>query len=327
MANLVTGISGASALTENQFLRLLHAITQKSGVFDLASHWKVGVANPLSNKVVVPVGDGVFKFSGKTLHGYSTTDFEVTVSANNSGTNRISTIIAYLNIGATVNSDGSNILIFTSVDGTPDASPVIPTDTQISNAIGANKPFVRLSNLALPTGYSQIGASMITDVRPSCLFSFLGGLNLSEQTLIDTPDTAKANVVLKNNGSKSRLFIKGVSDTNPIEIQSIDEPVDDGGATSALDFGIKCHTVTLTTNKAITLSNVAVGKGVYLRFVQAGTGGYTPTFGSLPILWAGGAIPDFSDVVGQTDAIFLFCYKKVGSVYYFDGGSVAGQLA
>jgi len=63
--------------------------------------------------------------------------------------------------GDTLNSAGSNAVVLTVISG---SSATALTDAEISVALGSD-PFIRLANILVPLGASEITQSMITDVR------------------------------------------------------------------------------------------------------------------------------------------------------------------
>ena len=95
---------------------------------------------------------------------YSSTE-NVTITANASGNSRIDAVVLLIDTAETPNAAVTNVAKLGVVAGTPSASPTAPSDNDISTAIGASNPFLRLANVAVGSGVSEITNANITDMR------------------------------------------------------------------------------------------------------------------------------------------------------------------
>ncbi len=179
MSEFINIRSQATQLSEKQVSHLDIDLVNSSGVVNKSGgHWAVSQASPLAMKVLVAVGRGYFLDNGMVYSGYSDANKEVTISANGSGNPRIDMIVAYVNKSATPNADASNVLTFVAVAGTPASSPVAPSDSAIQSAIGAGNPFIKLAQIAVASGASNITDANITDKRSALSWAYQSyGLN------------------------------------------------------------------------------------------------------------------------------------------------------
>jgi len=89
----------------------------------------------------------------------------VTIDQNASGNPRIDAVVLYIDLAASPNADISNVAKLTKVNGTPAGSPTAPSDSDISTAIGASNPFIRLPNVTVASGATSIQTANIADTR------------------------------------------------------------------------------------------------------------------------------------------------------------------
>jgi hypothetical protein len=141
---------------------------------------KGGVINPETDLLTVePAGGGLnvdtgtgLAFIKKNANAYPvrvTTSETVPVDANSSGNPRIDSLVIYLDLAVIpdpLNSQGEDVLFYSVVAGTPDASPVAPNNSQIEAAIGASNPYLAISNIAVANGATGISNANITQVAP-----------------------------------------------------------------------------------------------------------------------------------------------------------------
>jgi hypothetical protein len=78
--------------------------------------------------------------------------------------------VLYIDLGASPNTDISNVAKAIAVQGTPAASPVAPLDAAIQTAIGASNPFIRLADVAVANGAVSIVTANILDQRAEVFF-------------------------------------------------------------------------------------------------------------------------------------------------------------
>jgi hypothetical protein len=79
------------------------------------------------------------------------------------------------------------------------------------------------------------------------------------------------------------------------------------------------HSITLTGNVTIALSNPTVGQAFCLVLIQGGAGSYTATWFTT-IKWAGGTPPTLTTTVGGIDVLAFKCVST-GNYYGFVGGA------
>jgi len=289
MGKYVTARSGADALTEAQFLKLVHDIIEQSGVLDPDNSWLVTEHNPQNRSVDVSAGTGFFKKTGVTYHGYSDAAENVAITANSSGNPRIDSIVAYVDLSVSPPADdASDVLKIVAVAGTPASSPSAPDSSAIESAIGAGNPYIVLADVAVANGASTLANANITDQRPNAYFQLLSFLN---DTTLRKP---------KVKGSYS-------------DYQSLQNQT--GSITLDCDeynnFQIECN-----AEVTIGLSNDKVGQVIYLDIISNGETVNLPA----GIRWADGVAPTFTTTAGKIDSIAL---KVIGTGAYL--GFVSGQ--
>lgn len=189
--------SGGTAHPEDSVLQYFSDLIVDSGVRDLSSdnHLKVTEKGTGANMSVdVAAGHAMIKGSGNAYPVRSTATENVLIASNSSGNPRIDSIVLYVNLAATPNSDSSNVAVLLRVAGTPAASPSAPSDADIQTAVGASNPFLRLADVAVANGAAQILDANITDkrirhpMRHSNRFQEVAGANTI------TPDFSEYNI-------------------------------------------------------------------------------------------------------------------------------------
>lgn len=95
---------------------------------------------------------------------YSSTE-NATITANASGSGRVDAVVLLIDTSELPNATVTNVAQLGVVAGTPSASPTAPSDSDISTSIGASNPFLRLANVAVGSGVSEITNPNITDTR------------------------------------------------------------------------------------------------------------------------------------------------------------------
>lgn len=123
--------------------------------------------------VKVPVGHAFLKKAGSEM-AYPvrlTADASVVIGANSSGNSRKDAIVLYIDLGATPNSDITNVAKLVAIQGTPAASPTAPDNTAIEAAIGASNPYLRLADVTVASGAASILTANILDQRADVVFS------------------------------------------------------------------------------------------------------------------------------------------------------------
>ncbi len=94
-----------------------------------------------------------------------------TITANASGNTRIDAVVLLIDTAESPNATVTNVAELGVVAGTPSASPTAPSDSDISTAIGASNPFIRLANVTVGSGVTEIVNANIADTREQVLFS------------------------------------------------------------------------------------------------------------------------------------------------------------
>lgn len=93
----------------------------------------------------------------------------ITIAAASASNPRKDAIIAYIDMSVSpttsVTDNTNGILKFTSVAGSPSATPAAPSASAISNAIGAGNPYVILYYVNVPANATSLNASNIDDNR------------------------------------------------------------------------------------------------------------------------------------------------------------------
>lgn len=142
---------------------------ETSGVFDKdAGDMLVSEKPAPSLAVLVAMGAAwVRKTDGSMVYPASleVEDAEVAVVANASGNPRIDAVVLYVDLAEAPNTDATNIAILSVVQGAPSATPSAPSDAAIAAAIGAANPFIRLANVTVANGVSEILDADIEDTR------------------------------------------------------------------------------------------------------------------------------------------------------------------
>ena len=271
--------TGATAHPESSVLQLATDLIRAGGVLDLSTddHFKI-VEKSGGADMSVDVGAGrCFVKGASDVYPVRNTatinDATTVITANASGNPRIDAVVVYIDLAVSPDTQASDVAKMAVVAGTPGASPVAPSDSDIQTAVGASNPFLRLADVAVANGETAIDDADITDQR-------------------------------------LQYRIKG----------SLVEGTESFSATPAFDVSQENYKkITMTGNiTSMTVVGDKVGVPFTIKFIQAGSGGYTAAFFS-NIDWFGGT-PVLSTVVGEVDA-FGFIKKSDGR---YDG-YVLGQ--
>lgn len=92
----------------------------------------------------------------------------LTISAADPSNPRIDAVVAYIDLSviSTVSNNNPGALKFSDVTGTPAGSPTAPSDSAVTSALGAGVPWIRLANVTVGAGATQVVTANIADVRP-----------------------------------------------------------------------------------------------------------------------------------------------------------------
>lgn len=188
-------------------------LTALGGVKDVTStDFKVEAQGTPNMTVKVNMGNALIPTSDKKMaypvRLYSAV-YDQAIASNGSGNPRKDAIILYIDTSASPNAAIDNVAKITRVAGTPAASPVAPTDNEISSAIGASNPFIRLANVTVASGATSITSGNIEDTRDDAEV-ILGQPRIrgQKQEYITLTDGASVEIDLRR-GSKFQLTLGG----------------------------------------------------------------------------------------------------------------------
>lgn len=167
MATYISNLTNGQ-IDKKGFLRLFGTLLTASGVIQSGS---MAVSAQITADMTVKVAgaatghDIVFiTTAGDTYHGWNTTDFTVTITANSSGVIKTDAIVAYADLASGLaTSNNPNALKFVAVrrSGTNTGAP---TSGEIETAVSSN-PYVVLSHATVSNGASSINSGNISDQR------------------------------------------------------------------------------------------------------------------------------------------------------------------
>lgn len=162
--------TGGTEHPEEMLDFLMTHIIDQSGVKSIAAggDFYVEAQSTPNMTVKVNLGYAFIKNSDGSkvfpVRMYSSTE-NATITANASGSGRIDAVVLLIDTAETPNATVTNVAKLGVVAGTPSASPTAPSDSEISALIGASNPFLRLANVAVGSGMSEITNANITDTR------------------------------------------------------------------------------------------------------------------------------------------------------------------
>lgn len=322
MSKYISIRSGATALTEKQVTHLDFDVINNTGVVDaLSDHWYVSEHNPTGLSVDVAEGYGYFAKTTIVYHGYTDAVENLVISANSSGNPRVDSVVIYVDLGASPDATASNVLKFKVVEGTPAGSPSAPDDTAVQSSVGAGNPFLRLANITVSNGATQILNTDISDARVPVMFKLLMGILLGER---NTPTSIPANTLGMIAKLRSSRHVPVIVDENLVEKEVITEETfiaDSDASTITFDRGLgRKHKVTLGGNRTLAISNMNTGESIQIWLKQDATGNRTVTWWS-GISWQdNNTVPTLTPTANKTD---VFVIIKTGTGAYT--GFVAGQ--
>lgn len=142
--------------------------------------------SPLGLSVLVQPGD----YKIDTADDYSYMGWiegteAVTISGADPSNPRITSIILYVDKGASTSASPPNnpgITKLLAVNGTPSGTPTAPNNTTIQTAVVAGNPWIKLADVLVGTGVTQVTNANITDTRTRIKLSdnVLENSNLAE---------------------------------------------------------------------------------------------------------------------------------------------------
>lgn len=174
MASLLqTMRAGGTEHPETIMNFLASRLVTVAGIFDISgTQFKVAQETVPAMSVMVQQGYAFIPKSDLSMTypvQLNTADGSVAITANSSGSTRNDAIVLYIDLSASANAAISNVAKLIAVAGTPGGAA--PTDGDISTAIGASNPFIRLADVEVATGETAIETAHITDQRVAATYS------------------------------------------------------------------------------------------------------------------------------------------------------------
>lgn len=160
--NMAGGLHSASAYTafENEAL----------GGNAVASYDALRVSTTGGMKVTVAKGNALIRVDSELSRRVAlTSPVDITITTADT-TPRKDLIVVYIDTAVAPTTDNqdnvNNILKLVAVKGIPNVSPQAPDDNAVLQAIGAGNPFIRLAQVTVPAGATNLSNDLILDVRP-----------------------------------------------------------------------------------------------------------------------------------------------------------------
>lgn len=161
------GVGGTSLTNEEGHYRFQTQSWTGNIVMGSGDELAVTQNSPLGMSVLIGTGDFKIDTAGYSYTGWNSASLVATISTANPSNPRKDAVVLYVdkaqNTPGTANNPG--IIKHMVVAGTPAGSPVAPDDTAISTAVGASNPFIRLANVTVDTGVTQITNANISSTR------------------------------------------------------------------------------------------------------------------------------------------------------------------
>ena len=310
--SLYTIRSGGTSHPESSVLQEITDLIKAGGVQDLSStnHFKVTEKSGTPDMSVdIAPGHCFIKGTGNCYPARNTVTINQTIPNNSSGNTRIDAIVIYIDLAASPDSTASNVAKITVVEGTPAASPVAPTNSEIQTAIGASNPFLRLANVTVDDAETQIQDADIEDKRVQFLLNATRGIKLTARSAPADADVDASEVHLygKALGAVTHLYAKSGDDDEERFIDTWNLVTLSDGATVNIDWEDgSVQTLTLGGNRTLEFDNPVTGGKYVLILKQDATGGRTVTWPA-NVKWTAGSAPVLSTGANDID-IFGFIY-------------------
>lgn len=161
--NMAGGLHSASAYTafENEAL----------GGNAVASYDALRVTTTGGMKVTVAKGNALIRVDSELSRRVAlTSPVDITITTADTTLPRKDLIVIYVDSSVTPNTNNQDnvngILKLVAVKGIPNVSPQAPDDNAILHAIGAGNPFIKLAQVTVPAGATNLSNDLILDVRP-----------------------------------------------------------------------------------------------------------------------------------------------------------------
>jgi hypothetical protein len=194
----------------------------------------------------------------------------VNISSNTSGNPRIDALVIKVDLGVTPNEYGDNVPSLVVVEGTPAASPEAPTDEEIQTEVGSGNPFLRLANITVANGATEITDANIADQRVGIQIRFLSGylskrVNTIASSATPTPNADTQDMFVITALAVAAAF--GAPTGTPTSGQGLIIRVKDNGSARALSFNAAYR---FSSDLDAPTTTVA-GKTIYLGFIWNAT--------------------------------------------------------
>lgn len=161
--NMAGGLHSASAYTafENEAL----------GGNAVASYDALRVSTTGGMKVTVAKGNALIRVDSELSRRVAlTSPVDITITTADTTLPRKDLIVIYIDSSVVPTTDSqdnvNNMLKLVAVKGTPNVSPQAPDDNAVLQAIGAGNPFIKLAQVTVPAGATNLSNNLILDVRP-----------------------------------------------------------------------------------------------------------------------------------------------------------------
>lgn len=119
--------------------------------------------------VTVTKGDAKITYNDYSYAVWTDGDEEdIAVDTADGVNNRQDRVVAYVDRGLTYDETDTNnpeALKFKVVAGTPAASPSLPNNTVVQNAVGVGNPWIEIAILSVPSNSTSVVTARITDTR------------------------------------------------------------------------------------------------------------------------------------------------------------------
>lgn len=250
--------SGATAHPESIFLAFLSALVSVSGVLSkLSGAIEVTAQSPEDMAVDIAAGVAYLTKNGTARPIIISASESLAITPESSGNDRIDAIVLYIDLAVTPNSDASNVAKIVAVAGTPAASPTAPLDADIESSIGSSNPYLRLANVDVANGATEIYATDITDTRVEARWGIIPRntfvpLTYAATTHIYADEGSKFEITLTGNVV---LEFENLVAGDVIDIRILQDAT--GGRTITWDTGITINWPDATEPDASTDPSVA----------------------------------------------------------------------
>jgi len=305
--------TSATAIPEDNVLQFVTDILTTSGVFNVSAGQLLVTPNAALSVAVAAGRAYLLAAAGNGYPVINTASATVSVSSNGNANPRITSIVLYIDLSASANSDASNVAKLTTVDGTPGSSPSAPSNSTIQSAVGSSNPFIVLANVTVPSGATNLSSQGVTtDVRTPAAFSVPGVVGQDGWTPItDTFTYVSANSFKILSTDRTAVYRRGTRikcTNNAITFYGV---LDRDSSLSGSDTLITC-----CANNDFSLTNSAITSPFY-SYTQGPQGfpgrfAYTPTYSAS------------SGTYNATDVAYFTIDGRKCTVSIFSNGTTSG---